>query len=62
MTVDDLLQAHLINVQQEITKLNQSKESTQVEIDRLSEYLKEGIEIFEQYRSEKAEQAEDQQK
>jgi hypothetical protein len=58
MTIDELVQAHLINVQQELFKLKQSQKDAEQEIVRLTEYLREGASLLEQYRtSEEAKQA-----
>jgi len=58
MTIDKLVQAHLINVQQELFKLKQSQKDAEQEIVRLTEYLREGASLLEQYRtSEEAKQA-----
>jgi len=58
MTIDELVQAHLVNVQQELFKLKQSQKDAEQEIVRLTEYLREGASLLEQYRtSEEAKQA-----
>ena len=41
-TVEEMAEAHLLNVKREITTLNERKNALDVELARLTEYLKEG--------------------
>tara|TARA_Y100001938_G_C7971202_1_gene369425 strand:- start:452 stop:691 length:240 start_codon:yes stop_codon:yes gene_type:complete len=48
----EMAEAHLINIQREIQKLEQSKNELQVEIERLQEYFNEAIGVVETAKSD----------
>jgi len=48
LNLSQLAEAHLMNVQREIAGLNEQKTRIDGEINRLTEYLKDGIEIIRQ--------------
>jgi hypothetical protein len=60
MDIKEMAKAHLVNIQQEINKLVQNRETIDQEISRLQSYISEGVSVLEK-ESYKAECAEDQQ-
>lgn len=46
MTLEKLAEAHLMNVQREIAALNEQKSRIEGEIQRLNEYLNNGVEVM----------------
>ena len=48
----DMSEAHLLNVQREITSLEQRKVEIDSEISKLTEYLREGVDTVTQAKSE----------
>lgn len=53
----EMSEAHLINVKQEIEKLSLQKEQISTEIQRLSDYLEEGVKVLDSHRAESQENA-----
>jgi hypothetical protein len=48
MTLEQMAQAHLANVDAEIRRLEQQRAQTDSEIQKLQEYIKNGLEILRQ--------------
>lgn len=48
----DMAEAHLLNVQREINNLENKKQEIDVEIARLTEYFKEGVDTVNQAKSD----------
>jgi hypothetical protein len=48
LTLAQLAEAHLMNVQREISALNNEKSKIDAEIQRLTEYLNNGIDVIRQ--------------
>ncbi len=46
LTVQQLAEAHLMNVQREISSLNNQKAQIEAEIKRLTEYLNNGVDTI----------------
>jgi predicted nucleic acid-binding Zn-ribbon protein len=51
LTLSQLAEAHLMNVQREISGLNNQKSQIEAEIQRLTEYLNNGIDVIRQANS-----------
>ena len=48
----DMAEAHLLNVQREVQNLNQRKQEIDQEIEKLTEYLNEGVQVVNTAKSE----------
>jgi prefoldin subunit 5 len=48
----DMAEAHLLNVQREVQNLNQRKQEIDQEIEKLTEYLDEGVQVVNTAKSE----------
>jgi len=57
LTMAQLAEAHLMNVQREISQLNQRKSEIDVEIKRLTEYLNSGVDVIRQHQRSQAKPA-----
>jgi predicted nucleic acid-binding Zn-ribbon protein len=51
LTLSQLAEAHLMNVQREISALNNQKSQIEAEIQRLTEYLNNGVDVIRQANS-----------
>ena len=53
----DMTEAHLTNVKQEIERLSLQKEQISAEIERLGDYLEQGVKVLDSHRAESQENA-----
>tara|TARA_Y100000356_G_scaffold25337_1_gene17836 strand:+ start:244 stop:441 length:198 start_codon:yes stop_codon:yes gene_type:complete len=53
----EMTEAHLTNVKQEIERLSLQREQISTEIERLSDYLEQGVKVLDSHRAESQENA-----
>ena len=46
VTLEQMSEAHLVNVQREIANLQEAKKKVESDIEKLTEYLNEGIKVL----------------
>lgn len=57
MNIEELAEAHLLNVQQEISRLEEQRDQLDNRIKEMNNYLNEGAMVLDTERSKKAETA-----
>ena len=53
----EMTEAHLTNVKQEIERLSLQREQISTEIERLNDYLEQGVKVLDSHRAESQENA-----